>query len=160
MPPQQLSTNEISADEESDANAKAEAEVNWTTDHEYVGKRVLRAFDGVYADGTVTKYLRSVFEEPALWHILYDDSDEEDMDHEEVEAALAAAKAAAAEVMAAAEALTKARAVKQAAREAKAEEQKAAKAKAKAEAAEAKKAAEAAVVALFHGSSADFLSAF
>jgi hypothetical protein len=66
---------------------EAAEDAEWTAEHAHVGKRLTRIFRGIAADGTVTHYLPPSQEDPALWHVLYDDGDEEDLDEEEINAA-------------------------------------------------------------------------
>jgi len=62
--------------------------------HKYIGKRVVRIFEKFgEICGRVTRYLppgTDVAEDPALWHIIHDDGDEEDLEKHEIENALQA----------------------------------------------------------------------
>lgn len=66
--------------------------IQWTTDHSSVGTKVAwKFFDeygkGVYFDGEIVKYAPPLEEEPALFHVVWSDGDEQDMDEKEIEAA-------------------------------------------------------------------------
>ena len=55
----------------------------------YVTKRIAKEFDdGHVYRGTVTKYTTETEGSEALWHIVYDDNDEEDLNLEELRAAV------------------------------------------------------------------------
>ena len=46
-------------------------------------------FDGLGAsEGRVTRYMPPEADEPALWHVVHDDGDEEDLEHDELRDAL------------------------------------------------------------------------
>ena len=58
-----------------------------------MGKRVARRFEGsdsqeLVVHGVVERHLPAHGEEGALWHMRHDDGDEEDLDEQELEAAL------------------------------------------------------------------------
>ena len=61
-----------------------------TSEHEWIGMRVTRAIDGIDIDARVTKWTPAAGTDPALWHVLHDDGDEEDLDEAEMQAALEA----------------------------------------------------------------------
>ena len=55
----------------------------------HVGERVAKRFDGIVYQGTITEFVPEESNEPgvterALWHICFDDGDEEDFYKEEV----------------------------------------------------------------------------
>ena len=56
----------------------------WSTSHAYVGKRAARVFDGEVTGGEIMRWNRKA----ALWHMVHDDGDEEDLELAEVKAAL------------------------------------------------------------------------
>ena len=58
--------------------------------HPYIGAAIRRFFDAGVSDGRVTKWLPEAEGEPALWHVVHDDGDEEDLDEDEVRAAIKA----------------------------------------------------------------------
>ena len=69
----------------------------WQTSGAYVGKRVVRNFpnsDTPRVQGRVVAWLPPEINaeggevEQALWHVVHDDDDEEDLDHAEVQAAV------------------------------------------------------------------------
>ena len=70
------------------------ASPGWSTRHPSVGKRAARRVEGsdseglVAHGGVVERYLAAHEEDGALWHVRYDDGDEEDLDEQELEAAL------------------------------------------------------------------------
>jgi hypothetical protein len=72
-----------------------------TTGHPYIGKEVVRNFEGRLVHGRITKWVPAGDdeEEPALWHNVHNEGkadgreDEEDLEEDEVEAALALWKA-------------------------------------------------------------------
>ena len=50
----------------------------WQHQGPHVGSRVSLHFDGLGAsEGVVTRYLPSDADEPALWHVVHDDGDEQ-----------------------------------------------------------------------------------
>ncbi|GAX11040.1 hypothetical protein FisN_2Lh569 [Fistulifera solaris] len=57
-----------------------------TTDHDYVGRRVVKEYWGKWYLGTIVRYFRDYEVETniPLWHILFDDGDARDMDESEV----------------------------------------------------------------------------
>jgi hypothetical protein len=70
----------------------SEAHIKWceggqlwkTEGHKYIGQRVIRHFQEVKVQGVVTAWLPPMadvahFGEAALWHVVHDDGDEEDM---------------------------------------------------------------------------------
>ena len=68
------------------------AEVWRAEGHTYLSRRVLRSFDDgkVEVLGTIVKWLEEDKEEPALFRVVHDDGDEEDLEEEEVIEAMAA----------------------------------------------------------------------
>jgi len=67
-----------------------EADEWQTSEHEWIGRRVTRVIDGIELDARVTKWIPADGTDPALWHVLHDDGDEEDLDEAEMQAALEA----------------------------------------------------------------------
>ena len=68
--------------------------IEWqTAGHEWIGHRLLRVFERRSIGATVTRWAPEDGDDPALWHVEHDDGDEEDLEHHEVEKALAAAYA-------------------------------------------------------------------
>ena len=60
-----------------------------TEGHRFIGKRVYRTFpNGQIAQGVVEKYVPSDGEDGALFHILHDDGDAEDLDETECSKAI------------------------------------------------------------------------
>ena len=80
-------------DEEEPAKREQEPAQRCITGHKWIGARVWRDF-GVHGAGvgTITQWMAEgedgPEEEPALWHVLFDDGDEEDLDEAEVEEAM------------------------------------------------------------------------
>jgi hypothetical protein len=72
--------------------APAEEEpIEWlTSGHEWIGKQVLRNLDGIEIHARVTKWAPAEGSDPALWHVVHDDQDEEDLDETDMLAALEA----------------------------------------------------------------------
>ena len=70
------------------AGRKPAPKWSWSTEHAWVGKRVVRVFDGEPTGGVIAKWLRADREEEALWHMVHDDGDEEDLEVQEVREAL------------------------------------------------------------------------
>ena len=69
---------------------KVDDDDEWSLDdgsYEYVGQRIARDFDGRVVLGRVTGYLAQM-DGPMLWHASHDDGDSEDLEHDEVVAAL------------------------------------------------------------------------
>jgi hypothetical protein len=67
--------------------------------HRFIGARICRVFDGARVGARVMAWLPSPVSgeaEPVLWHIQHDDGDEEDLEEDEVLAAMAEEKAGAA----------------------------------------------------------------
>ena len=64
-----------------------EADEWQTSEHEWIGRRVTRVIDGIELDARVTKWIPADGTDPALWHVLHDDGDEEDLDEAEMQAA-------------------------------------------------------------------------
>jgi len=61
----------------------------WLTLGPYVGKRVCLRFDNAgLSEAVVVRYLPPKGEDPALWHVVHDDGDEEDLEAEELEQAI------------------------------------------------------------------------
>lgn len=60
--------------------------------HRWVGRRVRRFFDvsDGFLDGTIARWLPASGDDAALWHVVHDDGDEEDLEAYEVRAALIA----------------------------------------------------------------------
>ena len=77
------------ADEEADEEAALAAE-GWRAEgHKWVGKRVLRYFDGDKPSaGVIVRWLPADGDDEALWHMVHEDGDEEDLDEKEVKEAL------------------------------------------------------------------------
>ena len=78
-----------------------DADGYFTSGHPWIGQRLRRIFTDassgttVIADGRVTSWLPADAEsDPALWHMLHDDGDEEYLDEAEVAVALAEIKRA------------------------------------------------------------------
>ena len=61
-----------------------------TSGHEWIGSWVTRVIDGIEIDARVTKWIPADGTNPALWHVLHTDGDEEDLDEAEMQAALEA----------------------------------------------------------------------
>jgi len=59
--------------------------------HTWVGRRVRRFFGNTPVDGQVTAYMPPGYgeDEPALWHLVHDDGDEEDLEERDVRDAMA-----------------------------------------------------------------------
>ena len=82
-------SDDESSDDESSNSGSSEpqdpSEYNWETEgHRFIGKRVHRTYaGGAIAQGVVEKYLPSDGEDGALFHVLHDDGDEEDLDEKE-----------------------------------------------------------------------------
>ena len=87
---EESSSEEESSDEEESSEAKDPAEYEWETEgHRFIGKRVYRTFpNGQIAQGVVEKYVPSDGEDGALFHILHDDGDAEDLDETECSKAI------------------------------------------------------------------------
>ena len=62
--------------------------------HEWLHRRVRRFHKKKTVDGTIVKWAPAEGDDEALWKMMHDDGDEEDLDEEEVEAALRAYDAA------------------------------------------------------------------
>ena len=62
------------------------------TGSEHVGAEILRSFDGQHVHARVVKWAKAGAgaDEPALWHVVHDDGDEEDLELDEVVEARAA----------------------------------------------------------------------
>ena len=78
--------------EENEPPTDALAE-NWLSrGHRWVGRRVRRFFDvsDGFLDGTIARWLPASGDDAALWHVVHDDGDEEDLEAYEVRAALIA----------------------------------------------------------------------
>ena len=58
---------------------------------EHIGKRVTRRFEGVNVGGVVSAWAAADGQEEALYRVRHDDGDEEDLDRQELEDALALA---------------------------------------------------------------------
>ena len=71
-----------------------EKEVWLTEGHPFVGKKVRRLFNNVSGavDGKITKYLPANGKQPALFHMVHDDGDEEDLEYVEAKEAINNAK--------------------------------------------------------------------
>ena len=90
--------DEITAEEQKRAKARAEARKRsaeeaaegWRAEgHKWVGKRVLRYFDGDKPSaGVIVRWLPADGDDEALWHMVHEDGDEEDLDEKEVKEAL------------------------------------------------------------------------
>ena len=66
----------------------------WRPHGPHVGSRVSLHFDGLGAsEGVVMRYLPADGEDPALWHVLHDDGDEEDLEEGELLEAIAQLRA-------------------------------------------------------------------
>ena len=72
-------------------DVEVEEEEDWRDDwqrtgSEWVGKQVTREFQGTFATGTVTKWLPAGPgpEDFAMWHVVHQDGDEEDLEEREV----------------------------------------------------------------------------
>ena len=78
-------------------DAKAYEE-EWRTDgHALIGSRVVRSFTKRRVHATITRWLppgANPREDPALFRVVHDDGDEEDLEEAEAEAAAAAASSA------------------------------------------------------------------
>ena len=61
-----------------------------TSGHEWIGRCVTRAHDGIEIDAWVTKWVPAFEDNPALWHVRHADDDEEDLEEDEMRAALEA----------------------------------------------------------------------
>eukprot|EP00656_Telonema_subtile_P036096 TRINITY_DN40062_c0_g1_i1.p1 TRINITY_DN40062_c0_g1~~TRINITY_DN40062_c0_g1_i1.p1 ORF type:complete len:203 (+),score=69.54 TRINITY_DN40062_c0_g1_i1:137-745(+) len=79
----------------SDENGDDEDELEWQhTGHLWLNRYVLRDYgaDQGTNQGTITKWVpadpKNPEEDPALWHVVFDDGDQEDLEAEEVEEAL------------------------------------------------------------------------
>ena len=75
------------------AASNAEDEIPWQdTGHKWIGKKLVRTFvrgkKMFKSTARVTKWAPADGEDPALWHIVHDDGDEEDLEDYEVEATL------------------------------------------------------------------------
>jgi hypothetical protein len=58
------------------------------TGHAFIGRRVRRHFNGHgTTDGIITMYMPKGGSDPALWHVVHEDGDEEDLELKEVEEA-------------------------------------------------------------------------
>jgi len=85
------SEDEAAQEDEKDAN-----EVDWATDgqttgHPYIGQLVAVLHDGAISRGTIRMWVpanEDADDEPALFHMVHDDGDREDLDEFEVEAAI------------------------------------------------------------------------
>ena len=60
------------------------------TGHRWLGMRVRRFFDKSYSDGRLTKWMPESGDDAAIWHMVHDDGDEEDLEEYEVVAAIRA----------------------------------------------------------------------
>jgi hypothetical protein len=56
--------------------------------HEWIGRRVRKQYLDDVVDGTIVKWLPAAGGEVALWHMLHEDGDEEDLEEHEVEECL------------------------------------------------------------------------
>ena len=75
-----------------DYSSLAPRESRWlSVGHPHIGARVTRRFDGAKVYGTVRKWLPAdeAEGEPALYRIVHDDGDQEELEEDEVEAAVA-----------------------------------------------------------------------
>jgi hypothetical protein len=82
-------------DEEEKFAALLAQDAMWQTEgHEWIGERVLRVFEsGATAGAKVSKWMPANLDaedEPALWHIVHDDGDEEDLEEYEMVDAMGA----------------------------------------------------------------------
>jgi hypothetical protein len=82
--------DEDDEDDEDKFAALLEQDALWKTEgHEWIGEQVLRVFKdtGMSTQAKITKWMPAnleVEDEPALWHIVHDDGDEEDLEEHEV----------------------------------------------------------------------------
>ena len=60
--------------------------------HEWVRQRVARRFEGQLVLGLITKWAPASAEDTAMWHMVHDDGDEEDLDEAEMREAIALQK--------------------------------------------------------------------
>ena len=73
------------------APAVEEEPIEWlTSGHEWVGRQILRNLDGIEIDARVTKWAPAEGSDPALWHVVHADHDEEDLDETDMLAAIEA----------------------------------------------------------------------
>jgi hypothetical protein len=77
-----------------DAAASQAGEEDYALDgSEYIGRYVAKAFGGVEYVGRVAGWLRPTADDDALWHVVYEDGDQEDVDEAELLACAAAHEA-------------------------------------------------------------------
>ena len=68
-----------------EAVGKPKAADEWLeTGHAWVGKRVRRFFNTVVSDGTCDRWMPATSSDPALWHVVHDDGDAEDLEEHEM----------------------------------------------------------------------------
>ena len=87
------SEDEAAQEDEKDADDGA---VDWATDgqttgHPYIGQRVAVLHDGTISRGTIRMWVpanEDADDDPALFHMVHDDGDDEDLEEFEVEAAI------------------------------------------------------------------------
>ena len=73
------------------APAVEEEPIEWlTSGHEWIGRQILRNLDGIEIDARVTKWAPAEGSDPALWHVVHADHDEEDLDETDMLAAIEA----------------------------------------------------------------------
>ena len=83
---------ESDEDEEDDEDTEDE-ELTWLTQgHEWIGKQVRRDYgDEGFNNGKITKWVQAGKDpkkDPALWHVVFEDEDEEDLEAAEVREAV------------------------------------------------------------------------
>mmetsp|Transcript_25257 Transcript_25257/g.44891 ORF Transcript_25257/g.44891 Transcript_25257/m.44891 type:complete len:1240 (-) Transcript_25257:53-3772(-) len=70
------------------ADGKLDGEEFLLSGHPWIGQRVTRIFDGKPSDGIIKSWLPPSGGDEALWHVVHDDGDSEDLEGNEVEEAI------------------------------------------------------------------------